>query len=315
MAKKSRMITMIVSIAVIILLAIATGLTNNDQTSTVSIPVKVKDNRVEKTLIDPIYFNRAGESCGFTIDIEGPEDLDYNIRINTADIKSEAVYTGKTGKGTVKTGDLTVFDKGMFVLIDPEVREGATMEDAEYNIRCGIILDSYGYSFWSISMLVIVTAFFIAACVGLAFLGNKNTDKDFDERQVKARGTAAFNALLIMILVALALPTLSTLTGRQPFEPFEYGIIVCLSGILVFIIQADINDALIGMKDKRMPLAIIYTIVGLFEIIVAIAEIVMVNSSIQLYTMISGIFFFAMGIEMLIKARIDKKEAMADEES
>ncbi|MBO4460047.1 MAG: hypothetical protein J5778_05245, partial [Clostridiales bacterium] len=91
--------------------------------------------------------------------------------------------------------------------------------------------------------------------------------------------------------------------------------IVCLSGILVFIIQADINDAFIGMKDKRMPLAIIYTIVGLFEIIVSIAENVMVKSSIQLYTMISGIFFFAMGIEMLIKARIDKKEAMADEES
>lgn len=315
MAKKSRIITMIVSIAVIILLAIATGLKNNDQTKSISVPVTVKNNRVEKSLMEPLYFNPVGENCSYTIDIQGPDALVSNIKIMTASFNSETVYTGQSGNSTVKTGDLTVFDNGMLVLFDPEVKEGATIEDSEYTIRYGIILDSNGNSFWTISMLVIVTLFFIAGCVGMSFLANRNVDRDYDERQVKARGTAAFNSMLITILVALALPTLSTLTGKEPFEPFEYGIIVCLSGILVFIMQADLNDAFIGMKDKRMPLAIIYTVVGLIEIGVSIAENVMARSNIQLYTMISGIFFLAMGIEMLIKARLDKKEAMADEES
>ena len=314
MAKKSRIITMIVSISVIILLSIATGLKNNDQTKSISIPVKVRDNRVEKNLMEPVYFTPAGENCGYTIDIEGPEGLEYNIRIMTAAIDSKTVYSGKSGNDTVKTGSLTVFDNGTLVMVDPEVKEGTQVSNAEYDVRCTVILDSYGNSLWSISMLVIVTLCFIAACVGLAFLGNRNVDKDFDERQVKIRGTAAFNGLLVTILVALALPTLSTLTGRDPFEPFEYGIIVCLTGILVFIVQADINDAFIGMKEKRMPLAIIYTVVGLIEIIVSILENIIENS-IQLYTMISGIFFLAMGIEMIIKGLIDKKEAMADEES
>ena len=315
MAKKSRIITMIVSIAVIILLAIATGLKNNDQTKSISVPVTVKNNKVEKSLMEPLYFNPVGENCSYTIDIQGPDALVSNIKIMTASFNSETVYTGQSGNSTVKTGDLTVFDNGMLVLFDPEVKEGATIEDSEYTIRYGIILDSNGNSFWTISMLVIVTFFFIAGCVGMSFLANRNVDRDYDERQVKARGTAAFNSMLITILVALALPTLSTLTGKEPFEPFEYGIIVCLSGILVFIMQADLNDAFIGMKEKRMPLAIIYTVVGLIEIGVSIAENVMARSSIQLYTMISGIFFLAMGIEMLIKARLDKKEAMADEES
>ena len=315
MAKKSRNITMIVSIAVIILLAIATGLKNNDQTKSISVPVTVKNNKVEKSLMEPLYFNPVGENCSYTIDIQGPDALVSNIKIMTASFNSETVYTGQSGNSTVKTGDLTVFDNGMLVLFDPEVKEGATIEDSEYTIRYGIILDSNGNSFWTISMLVIVTFFFIAGCVGMSFLANRNVDRDYDERQVKARGTAAFNSMLITILVALALPTLSTLTGKEPFEPFEYGIIVCLSGILVFIMQADLNDAFIGMKEKRMPLAIIYTVVGLIEIGVSIAENVMARSSIQLYTMISGIFFLAMGIEMLIKARLDKKEAMADEES
>ncbi|MBP5654405.1 MAG: hypothetical protein J6X33_02710 [Clostridiales bacterium] len=315
MAKKSRIITMIVSIAVIILLAIATGLKNNDQTKSISVPVTVKNNKVEKSLMEPLYFNPVGENCSYTIDIQGPDALVSNIKIMTASFNSETVYTGQSGNSTVKTGDLTVFDNGMLVLFDPEVKEGATIEDSEYTIRYGIILDSNGNSFWTISMLVIVTLFFIAGCVGMSFLANRNVDRDYDERQVKARGTAAFNSMLITILVALALPTLSTLTGKEPFEPFEYGIIVCLSGILVFIMQADLNDAFVGMKEKRMPLAIIYTVVGLIEILVSIVECVMAKSNVQLYTMISGIFFLAMGIEMIVKAILDKKEAMADEES
>ncbi|MCR4669607.1 MAG: hypothetical protein K5643_00295 [Saccharofermentans sp.] len=315
MKKKSRIITMIISIAIIILLAIATGLKNNDQTSTVTIPVTVRNNKVEKALMNPVYFNPVGENCSYTIDIEGPDNLVANIKIMTASVNSETVYTGQAANSTVKTGDICVFDKGMFVLIDPDIKEGATLEDSEYQIRCGIILDSYGHSFFGIAMLIIVTAFFIAACVGISFLANRNTDREFDERMVKARGTTAFNALLITIVVSLALPALSTITGQQPFDPMESGIIIGLTGILAFIIQADLNDAFVGMKDKRMPLAIIYTVVGSLEIIISIIESVMVKSNVQLYTMISGIFFFAMGIEMIVKTILDKKEAMADEES
>ena len=312
-------VSLIITIALIVCIAALASSKQDDQTLSFSTPVQVTDGQIEKEMFQPIYFNPVGETCEFTIDISGMDEFISNITIETFPIGSEPVYKASATNTTIKTGPLNVEDKGIFVTIDPEIRQGAELEDSEYLIRYTIVLHAEETSAVRNGLILAATLFIVVFAVLMLILVNKNANKDFDERQLKARGTAAMNALIVTLITAMGFALIGRSVDNFPLSAFEIGIIICLTGAFVFLINADITDAFFGMKGKRFPLAIVYTIVGVMNLMMSgfynLIFSIGTGHELSVVSLVSGVYFTGVGIEMIIKGIIEKKEAKEDEES
>lgn len=317
--KITTVVSLIISIALIACIAMFASKKQNDQTLSFSEQVTVSNGQIDKTYLEPIYFNPVGETCEFTIDISGMDDFISNIRIETFPLGSEPIYSAAATNTTIKTGVLNVEDKGIFVTIDPELRQGADVEDSEYLIHYTIVLHAEGSSTLRNGLILLATLFMIAFAVMMLILVNKNANKEFDERQLKARGIAAMNALIVTLITAMGIALIGRSVDNFPLSAFEIGIIICLTGAFVFLINADITDAFFGMKSRRFPLAIIYTIVGIMNLMMSgfygLIFNVGTGHELSVVSLITGIYFTLVGIEMIVKGIIEKKEAKEDEES
>ncbi|MCR5059973.1 MAG: hypothetical protein K6A80_02960 [Saccharofermentans sp.] len=317
--KITTLVSLIIVIGLFAGIAAFTSKNQKDQTLSFSIPVQVSDNQIDRSLLEPVYFNPVGESCEFTIDISGMDEFISNIKIETFPLGSDPIYSASATNTTIKTGELDVQNKGIFVLIDPEIRQGADLEDQEYLIRYTLILHTDDTSILTNGLIILVTIAIIIFAAVMLLLLNKSAKKDFDERQLKARGTAAMNALIVTLVTAMGIAMIGRSVDNFPLSVFEIGIIICLTGAITFLINADITDAFFGMKAKRFPLAIIYTIVGVMELMMSgIYNLIFkvgAGHELSVVSLVTGIYFFAVGIEMIIKGLIDRKEAKADEES
>lgn len=317
MKNKTAIISVIISVLTIIFIALFTSAKSNEKNLTFSIPVKVENNQITSEKPAPVYFQPVGEKCSFTIDISGMDQFISNIRIITGSIGNEPLYNTSANNATITTGELNVDNKSIFIVIDPEIKE-KTLEDQEYLIRYGIILRSESSSmpnvmaYVSAILIIIFEAFII-------FMVNKNANRDYDERQLKARGSAAMNALIVTVIVAFGIGIISRTTSSFPLSVYETGMIVCLTGILTFLINADLNDAFIGLRGKRFPLAIVYTIVGVVELMMSgFYNLIFRFGTVRelaVAAFVSGIYFTLLGIEMIVHGIIEKKEAKEDEES
>ena len=312
-------VSLIITIALIACIAMFASKKQNDQTLSFSEPVNVRNGQIYKTIIEPIYFNPVGKTCEFTVDISGMDDFISNISIETFPAGSEPIYSASATNTTIKTGVLDVDDKGIFVMIEPELRQGAEVEDSEYLIHYTIVLHAEGSSTFRNGLILLATLFMIAFAVMMLILVNKNADKEFDERQLKARGVAAMNALIVTLVTAMGIAIIGRSVDNFPLSTFEIGILICLTGAFVFLINADITDAFFGMKGKRFPLAIIYTIVGFMNLMMSGIYGLIFNvgtgHELSVVSLISGVYFTLVGIEMIVKGIIEKKEAKEDEES
>ena len=318
MKTKTTILSIIISAVTIICISFFTSAKSNTQTLQFSNPVTVENNVITSKNPNPIYFEPVGEKCSFTIDITGMDQFISNIKIVTASPDNEPVYKTSATNTTLSTGEINVDNKSIYVVIDPEIKE-KTLEDSEYLIRYTVILKSESSSGMP-GIITFVVAFLIIVFEAFAiFMVNKNANKDYDERQLKARGSAAMNALIVTIIVAFGIGAIARTTDNFPLSVYEVGMIVCLTGVLTFLINADVNDAFIGLRGKRRPLAIIYTIVGVIELLMSgfynLIFKVGVGHELSVVTFISGLYFTLLGIEMIVHGIIEKKEAKEDEES
>ena len=319
MKTKTTIVSIIISVAIIIGITVFTSSKMDDQTVQFSIPVTVENNEIHTSLLNPIYFNPVGETCSFKIDIQGADEFISNIKIMTVSPADEPIYKASATNTTISTGELKVEDKGIFVMIDPEIKGGASLEDSEYLIRYVVILHADGPSAVGNGLIILVAVFIIAFAVMMLIMVNKKPQKEFDERQMRARGIAAMNALIVALIVSLGIGLLARTSDSFPLSTYECGIIICLTGAFTFLINADMTDAFIGMKGKRFPLAIIYTVVGLMELLMSGFYSLIFNvgfgHELSVVTFVSGLFFTGMGIFMIFKGIRERKEAKEDEES
>lgn len=318
MKTKTTILSIIISAVTILCITFFTSAKSNEQTLQFSEPVTVKDNVITSQNPNPIYFEPVGEKCSFTIDIAGMDQFISNIKIVTGSTDNEPVYKTSATNTTISTGEINVDNKSIYVVIDPEIKE-KTLEDSEYLISYTVILKSVPsagtpnvITFAAAILIIVFEAFII-------FMVNKNANKDYDERQLKARGSAAMNALIVTIIIAFGIGAISRTTDNFPLSVYEVGMIVCLTGVLTFLINADINDAFIGLRGKRFPLALVYTIVGVIELLMSgfynLIFKVGVGHELSVVTFITGLYFTLLGIEMIVHGIIEKKEAKEDEES
>lgn len=318
MKTKTTILSIIISAVTIICITLFTSAKSNEQNLQFSYPVTVENNVITSEKPTPIYFMPVGEKCSFTIDITGMDQFISNIKICTASPDNEPVYKTSATNTTISTGEINVDNKSIYVVIDPEIKE-KTLENEEYLIRYTVILKSVSSSGTPDVMSFIIASLIIVFEAFVIFMVDKNANKDYDERQLKARGSAAMNALIVTIIIAFGIGAISRTTDNFPLSVYEVGMIVCLTGVLTFLINADINDAFIGMRGKRRPLAIIYTIVGVIELLMSgfynLIFNVGVGHELSVVTFISGLYFTLLGIEMIIHGIIEKKEAKEDEES
>ena len=319
MKKTSTIVSIVITAAIIIGVALFTSSKEGDQTVQFSMPVTVKDNEIQTELLNPIYFNPVGETCSFTIDIQGMDDFISNVRITTVSPADEPIYKTSATNATISTGELNVEDKGIFVMIDPELKSGAAVEDNDFLIHYVVILHADSPSATGTMLNIVICLFIVVFAVIMLVMVNRNKQKDYDERQMRARGSAAMNALIVTIIVAFGMGVLARTADSFPLTMYEAGLIICLTGAFTFLINADLNDAFIGMKGRRLPFAIIYTIVGLMQLLMSgffkLIFKVGFGSELGIVAFVAGIYFTAVGIFMIIKAICEKKEAKEDEES
>ena len=163
---------------------------------------------------------------------------------------------------------------------------------------------------------VILSVVGIATLVGL----NKTNVDGFDERMLKARGDAALNALVVTLITGLCIGLLSMSTdGALPLTLLDASMISSMTGAGTFIILADMQDAYLGMKEKRKVSAICFGSVGVFIVVIVLSRLSRdpgVDNAVPLLTL--GIVWIAVATEMFIKMACDRrseKMEMSDEES
>lgn len=163
---------------------------------------------------------------------------------------------------------------------------------------------------------VIISVVGIATLVGM----NKTNADGFDERMLKARGDAALNALVVTLITGLCIGLLSMSTeGALPLTLLDASMISSMTGAGTFIILADMQDAYLGMKEKRKVSAICFGAVGVFIVVIVLSRLSRdpgVDNAVPLLTL--GIVWIAVATEMFIKMACDKraeKMETADEES
>lgn len=163
---------------------------------------------------------------------------------------------------------------------------------------------------------VIISVVGIATLVGM----NKTNADGFDERMLKARGDAALNALVVTLITGLCIGLLSMSTdGALPLTLLDASMISSMTGAGTFIILADMQDAYLGMKEKRKVSAICFGAVGVFIVVIVLSRLSRdpgVDNVVPMLTL--GIVWIAVATEMFIKMACDRrseKMEMSDEES
>ena len=159
----------------------------------------------------------------------------------------------------------------------------------------------------------------IGGAILLIVLGTKGSDKQLDERQLKARGEVAIYTLLSTMMISFAIAIISNMSENFPLNTTDCGMVIGFTSLYTFLISSDINGAFISYKGKRTPLAVIYLVTGficlLFSGCLPIVLPKYFSNDFNISIFILSILVLTLGIEMIIKGIIEKKEALADEES
>ena len=159
----------------------------------------------------------------------------------------------------------------------------------------------------------------LGGAVAFIVFSTKGNEKQLDERQLKARGEVALYTLLSTVVVAFSIAILSYLSDSFPLTTCDTAYIISFTGLFTFLISSDINDAFISYKSKRIPLAIIYLVTGLICLVFSGALPFRLpeyfSNEFNLSTFVISILALILGVELIIKGILEKREALADEES
>lgn len=326
--KKTILTSILITAAVILLFTFMMMIGKPEQqTVNVQIPVKVEDNRIADTAGYPIYFSPVGKKCSIKVTNDLEEGYSVNVKVTASSTDSEPLYvSGATGK-TVNTGELNVDGNCFYVILEPVLNDNFTSEDSELLINFWIDLDvtegsaavSDEWTNIKKGLMIPVALEVIGFAVLILIFINKNVERDYDERQLKARGTVSLYALVITMMIAVGIGFIGEMSGEGLISMGDSGLLIGITGFFAFIILSDMNDAFTGFtkrKVPRVPFTILYVFLGILNLVIGISQFITTRyERFNVCSICIGFVILVLGIEMIVKGIRDKKEAMADEES
>ncbi len=314
---KTTLVSIIITVIVIAAVAYISISHKNEQNLSYTNSVIITDGKIEDTRLNPVYFNPVGDTCSFKIDIAGPDEFISNIRITTVMPNNDPVYSASATNVTLTTGELNVANNGIFLMITPELKGGAVLEDGEYSVSYKVLLHAEDLSTFDNGITIAIAVALLAFGIFIIFSVNRSYEKEYDERQIRVRGMAAMNSFLVVIVCLFAVGLYSFTSEGFPLTLYECAMGLALIGTATFTIISDMNDAYMGIRGKRYPLAIIFLIVGILELLMSGVFGFLFGSigsfNLGFIYLITGICLTTMGIEMIIKGAAEKRELRAEE--
>ena len=276
-------------------------------------PVIVTDSGVEHE-IDPIHFEPIGEKVTFDVEIDGPDGIDTEVIIHVGSPDSASIVKEKitgTGNSNAKIHVTDAEGKDLYMQFIPE--NTGSLAPSSYSLQFKLRGTSDELKFHSGPM--ILAALLLVFGIYVIVTTNRNESK-YDERQLAARGKAAMNALIIVLMCCLTYGLLSMSIENFPISMYEVGIGSVIVGTTAFASMSDINDAFFGVSERRSKFLVLSWVMGFAALFGAGMTFLGLGrfNEITGTGLVVGICFFILAIELTVKSSIEKKEA-ADEES
>ena len=154
------------------------------------------------------------------------------------------------------------------------------------------------------------------AVVGLiAFFANRRKGcNKYDEMQERARGIAYKYAFWAVMIVEVIFGIFSVDDSIIPMSSMMRQFVVMMVGALVHVVYSVWHDAYVGMNTNVKRYAIICGLLSIVNLLSAVRGIMngtmLVDGKLEFpfVNLIVGLMFVVVGVEMLIKKRLDGRE-------
>lgn len=276
-------------------------------------PVIVTDSGVEYEL-EPIHFEPIGKKVTFDVEIEGPDGIDTEVVIHIGSPDSTSIVKEKisgSGNGSAKIHVTDADGKDLYMKFIPE--NSGSLAPSSYSLQFKLKGTSDELKLHSGPLMI--AALLLVFGIYVIVTTNRSESK-YDERQLAARGKAAMNALIIVMMCCFTYGCLSMSIENFPISMYEVGIGSVIVGSTAFAIMCDVNEAFFGLSERRAKFIALSWVMGILALFGAGMTFLGLGrfNEITGTGIVVGICFLILAIELTVKSSIEKKEA-ADEES
>ena len=274
-------------------------------------PVIVTASGVEYEL-EPIHFEPIGKKVTFDVEIEGPDGIDTEAAIYIGSPESSSVVKEKiSGSGSAKIHVTDADGKDLYMKFIPE--NSGSLAPSSYSLQFKLKGTSDELKLHSGPLMI--AALLLVFGIYVIVTTNRSESK-YDERQLAARGKAAMNALIIVMMCCFTYGCLSISIESFPISMYEVGIGSVIVGSTAFAIMCDVNDAFFGLSERRAKFIALSWVMGILALFGAGMTFLGLGrfNEITGTGIVVGICFLLLAIELTVKSSIEKKEA-TDEES
>ena len=314
--KKKTLASTILSIIIVSVVILAAGIRSALQPEKkdyiqFSNTVTVTDSGIEYE-IDPIHFEPIGKKVTFEVEIEEPEGMNTVIIIRIGAPNSKSVVIERIdGSNTAKIKVDDADAKDLYVEFGHEASD--SLAPSSYNVKIKLNGSSDALKLHSTPMILAATLLIFGIYV---IVTTNRSESKYDERQLAARGKAAMNALIIVMMCCFTYGCLSMSVENFPISMYEVGIGSVIVGSTAFAIMCDVNDAFFGLSERRAKFIALSWVMGILALFGAGMTFLGLGrfNEITGTGIVVGICFLLLAIELTVKSSIEKKEA-TDEES
>ena len=286
-------------------------------------PVKVENGKITNNTFDdePVNFNPVGDKCVIDIVIEGPEEIISEVGFYTDHPGSEPLFSFDASSITMTTEELEVNGKHLYLLSSVRLNDAVSVKDGEYQVRYKYTLHGIDspFSFNGLSLLTTVMIIVFVIYLLIALNRTVNSNKEYDERQMRMRGIAGLNAMVTAASILMGFGMFDIITDNSPFTVYQVAMITAMVSVTVFAIVADINDAYVGINKKRTVYVILTGIIALTNLLSwlvngLLSKAESIFSNLAVVSLCIAICSIALCIEMMIKGIVDRKIARKEAE-
>jgi len=324
-------VSIVFAVAVILLIGVVTAKKTTNPHVSYSQCIKVENGQIVDdgfSLKDTTYFNPIGEKCIYTINISGDPEILSTVKVFTDVTLTDPVLDFDCASITMTTEELPVNDKGMYLTVDRRLNDSMEVKDGEYWLNYSFELEGVGGSQFNTGMVFITVGAIGAFVIFLLIILNRsvNSNKDYDERQLRMRGIAGLNAMVTAACILMGFGLVDITIGGIPFSVYQVAMTTVIVSMTVFILVSDINDAYFGFKQKRMAYTIICGGFAVFQFISFLFNGVLstgkegtgvfdnIFGDLAFVNLIIAVCLGVVSIEMIFKGISEKKAALKEAE-
>ena len=314
--KNKKLATFLISMVMVTAVVLTIGLTTaihpaEDQNVSFNVPVDVEEGTIVYEE-QSVRFEPLGEDAVVIIDSNGPDGLSTEVHIYPGNGEDGDIVSGTVQVGEPFTAEVEGLDgRDMNIVFEP-VSDGS-LSPASYEVGYELTVSSSEKVFSGAPL--VMTIVLLAFAVFMLLTVNMNDGK-FDERQLAARGEAAMNSFMVSVLCCVAIGLISKGVSSFPLSVYETTMVVAIVAVTTFAILSDINDAYIGIKERRRKMLILTWVMAFASFIGACMIAVGMGFSYDMArtALIVGVCLVLLAIELTVKTIIEKR-GDRDEES